>query len=46
MLRQLPQNHGDANFVEVMMCKGGCVNGCDTLVNSKIALRQVKKVVK
>lgn len=29
------------NFIEMMMCKGGCVNGCNTLANPKIATRQV-----
>ncbi len=29
------------NFVEVMSCPGGCVNGCDVIANFKVATRQV-----
>lgn len=31
----------EANLIEVMMCEGGCVNGCDTIVNAKVATRQL-----
>lgn len=30
-----------ANMVEVMACEGGCVNGCNTIANPKVAARQV-----
>ncbi len=29
------------NMVEVMACEGGCVGGCNTLANPKVAARQV-----
>lgn len=29
------------NLIEVMMCEGGCVNGCSTIINHKIATRQI-----
>lgn len=31
----------EANLIEVMMCEGGCVNGCSTIVNYKRAARQI-----
>lgn len=31
----------DANMIEVMMCEGGCVNGCSVIANSKVATRQL-----
>jgi iron only hydrogenase large subunit-like protein len=31
----------DKNMVEMMMCEGGCVNGCSTIVNHKIAARKI-----
>jgi len=31
----------DKNLIEVMMCEGGCVNGCSTIINHKIATRQI-----
>lgn len=31
----------EANLIEVMMCEGGCVNGPDTIANSKVAIRQL-----
>lgn len=35
-----------ANMIEVMSCQGGCVNGCNTLANSRIAARQVEESTK
>lgn len=32
-----------ANMIEVMSCEGGCVNGCNTLANPKVAARQVEE---
>jgi iron only hydrogenase large subunit-like protein len=29
------------NFIEVMACNGGCVNGCDTIALPKAAARQI-----
>lgn len=29
------------NMVEVMACEGGCVSGCNTIANPKVAARQV-----
>lgn len=29
------------NMVEVMACEGGCVNGCNTIANPKVAARQI-----
>ncbi len=34
------------NFVEVMSCAGGCVNGCDTLEMPKIATKQILPTTK
>lgn len=34
------------NFVEFMMCKGGCVNGCNSLANPRIAKRQIDTFIK
>lgn len=31
----------EANLIEVMMCEGGCVNGCSVIVNPKVATRQL-----
>ncbi len=36
----------EKNLIEVMMCEGGCVNGCSTIVNPKIATRQLLSVDK
>ncbi len=36
----------DSNLVEVMMCEGGCVNGCVVLANPKVALRQLNTLEK
>ncbi|MBQ0114128.1 MAG: monomeric [FeFe] hydrogenase [Bacteroidales bacterium] len=35
-----------ANFIEVMSCPGGCVNGCDTINNPKTAARQILPTTK
>lgn len=44
-IRQLKQyaQKGECpgNFIEVMSCPGGCVNGCDTLVNPKTSARAI-----
>ncbi|MBQ9471339.1 MAG: 4Fe-4S binding protein [Bacteroidales bacterium] len=34
-----------ANFVEVMTCEGGCINGCNVISNPKIAARQLQAAV-
>lgn len=34
------------NLVEIMMCQGGCVNGCSTIVNYKTATRQLIQLEK
>jgi iron only hydrogenase large subunit-like protein len=34
------------NFVEVMSCQGGCVNGCDVIANPRVATRQVDNFAK
>ncbi len=36
----------DANMVEVMMCEGGCVNGCSTIANHKTATRKIASLDK
>lgn len=36
----------DANLIEVMMCEGGCVNGCSTIANAKVATRQLMSLDK
>jgi iron only hydrogenase large subunit-like protein len=33
-----------SNFIEIMSCEGGCVNGCGVLANPKVATRQVKQL--
>ena len=44
-IRQLKQyavsGEAPANFIEVMACNGGCVNGCDTINAPKVAARQI-----
>lgn len=42
MLKSLPKKC-DGNFVEVMMCEGGCIGGPNTISNPRVALRQLKK---
>ncbi len=34
------------NMIEVMACEGGCVNGCNTIANPKVATRQVQQYAK
>ncbi len=34
------------NFIELMMCKGGCVNGCNVLANPRTATRQIQNLIK
>lgn len=34
------------NMVEVMACEGGCINGCNTIANPKVASRQVTEPAK
>lgn len=41
-LKMLPKK-SEANFIEVMMCEGGCIGGPNTLSNPRVALRQLKK---
>lgn len=44
-IRQLKQyaKKGECpgNFIEIMSCPGGCVNGCDTIVNPKTSARTI-----
>lgn len=42
MLKSLPKKC-DGNFVEVMMCEGGCIGGPNTISNPCVVLRQLKK---
>ncbi len=35
-----------ANMIEVMACEGGCVGGCNTIANSKVAARQIGVIAK
>ena len=35
-----------ANMIEIMSCEGGCVNGCNTLANPRVAARQVEESTK
>ena len=41
-LKRLPKS-SEFNFVEVMMCEGGCIGGPNTLSNPRVALRQLQK---
>ncbi|HBN06958.1 MAG TPA: hydrogenase [Bacteroidales bacterium] len=34
------------NFIEIMSCPGGCVNGCDTINNPKTAARTILSQIK
>lgn len=49
-IRQLKQyaktGQCPGNFIEVMSCPGGCVNGCDTINNPKTAARQILPTTK
>lgn len=50
VIRQLKQyakaGQCPGNFIEVMSCPGGCVNGCDTINNPKTAARQILPTTK
>ena len=35
--------HCNSNLIEVMVCKGGCVGGCETIKPIKQANEDVKK---
>ena len=41
-MKRLPKS-SEFNFVEVMMCEGGCIGGPNTLSNPRVALRQLQK---
>ncbi|MEA3504112.1 MAG: monomeric [FeFe] hydrogenase [Bacteroidota bacterium] len=43
-LKKISKGKGEGNFVEVMMCKDGCVGGCNTIAKSKTAKRQIGKM--
>lgn len=34
----------DFNFIEVMVCEGGCVNGCDVIANPLAATNQIRNI--
>ena len=42
-LRNFAKNGCPGNIVEVMSCKGGCVNGCVNINSPKMATRQIIK---
>jgi iron only hydrogenase large subunit-like protein len=42
-LRNFVKSSCPGNIVEVMSCKGGCVNGCDNINSPKMATRQINK---
>jgi iron only hydrogenase large subunit-like protein len=45
LLKSIAQSgKSEANMVEVMMCKGGCVNGCSTVSDYKAAARRLQKI--
>ena len=50
VIRQLKQYAKEGkcpgNFIEIMSCPGGCVNGCDTINNPKTAARQILPTTK
>jgi iron only hydrogenase large subunit-like protein len=39
MLKVIDKIPSKGNFVEVMVCDGGCINGPGTIVNPKIAMK-------
>lgn len=41
MLKSFPKNP-TATLVEVMTCEGGCIGGCNTISNPKIAVKQLQ----
>ncbi len=42
MLKNIVANGtSDSNLLEVMMCEGGCVNGCSVIASPKTAARQI-----
>lgn len=43
-LKSLPKTP-QGNFVEVMSCEGGCINGCNSIANPKVGLRQINDYV-
>lgn len=43
-LKSLPKTP-QGNFVEVMSCEGGCINGCNVIANPKVGLRQINDFV-
>lgn len=45
MLKNIAQTgKAEANMIEVMMCQGGCVNGCSTISDYKAATRRLQKI--
>lgn len=42
-LKSMAQGKGEPNFIEMMACENGCVNGCNTIAKSNLAIRQIKK---
>lgn len=42
-LRSFAKSGCPGNIVEVMSCKGGCVNGCDNINSPKMAARLINK---
>ena len=45
MLKSIALNgKSEANMIEVMMCQGGCVNGCSTISDYKAATRRLQKI--
>jgi len=45
-LKRLKPEKAGFNFLEVMACEGGCVNGCNTIARCAVATRQIQKIIK
>jgi len=43
-LKSYAKGDCSSNFIEVMSCEGGCVNGCGVVANPKVAKRQISQL--
>jgi iron only hydrogenase large subunit-like protein len=43
LIKSFAKGKTEYNFLEVMACENGCINGCNTIAKSNIARKQLKK---
>lgn len=44
LLKGYAKGDSPVNFIEIMSCEGGCVNGCGVISNPKVARRQIEQL--